>query len=77
MPLITVTYSSSRHAPSLKADIAAGITDKVLTMADAAALIDAREQSQIQEWRAAPLASQYGNCHNQTETATGDAFRPA
>src|ERR1700692_13093 len=27
MPLITVTYSSSRHAPSLKADIAAGVTE--------------------------------------------------
>jgi len=27
MPLITVTYSSSRHSPSLKADIAAGVTE--------------------------------------------------
>lgn len=37
--------------------IAAGITDKALTMADIAALVDAREQSQIQERRAALLAS--------------------
>ena len=29
MPLITVTYSSSRHAPSLKADIAAGVTELI------------------------------------------------
>jgi len=27
MPLITVTYSSSRHAPSLKADIAAAVNE--------------------------------------------------
>jgi 4-oxalocrotonate tautomerase len=27
MPLITVTYSSSRHAPSLKADVAAAVTE--------------------------------------------------
>ena len=27
MPLITVTYSSSRHVPSLKADIAAAVSD--------------------------------------------------
>ncbi len=27
MPLITVTYSSSRNAPSLKADIAAAVSD--------------------------------------------------
>src|SRR4051794_3833340 len=27
MPLITVTYTSSRHAPSLKADIAAAVSD--------------------------------------------------
>lgn len=27
MPLITVTYSSSRHVPSLKADIAAAVGD--------------------------------------------------
>jgi 4-oxalocrotonate tautomerase len=27
MPLITVTYSSSRHTPSLKADIAASVTE--------------------------------------------------
>lgn len=27
MPLITVTYSSSRNAPSLKADIAAAVTE--------------------------------------------------
>ena len=27
MPLITVTYSSSRHSPSLKADIAAAISE--------------------------------------------------
>ena len=27
MPLITVTYSSSRQAPSLKADIAAAVTE--------------------------------------------------
>ena len=27
MPLITVTYSSSRHIPSLKADIAAAVSD--------------------------------------------------
>ncbi|MDO9297652.1 4-oxalocrotonate tautomerase family protein, partial [Bradyrhizobium sp.] len=27
MPLISVTYSSSRHAPSLKADIAAAVTE--------------------------------------------------
>ena len=27
MPLITVTYSSSRQTPSLKADIAAGVTE--------------------------------------------------
>jgi IS1 family transposase len=37
--------------------IAAGITDKVLTMADVAALVDVREQSQIQERRAALLTS--------------------
>lgn len=37
--------------------IAAGITDKVLTMADVAALVDAREQSQIQKRREALLAS--------------------
>ena len=27
MPLITVSYASSRHAPSLKADIAAAVTE--------------------------------------------------
>jgi len=27
MPLITVTYSSSRHSPSLKADIAAAVSE--------------------------------------------------
>jgi 4-oxalocrotonate tautomerase len=27
MPLITVTYSSTRKAPSLKADIAAAVTE--------------------------------------------------
>jgi len=27
MPLITVIYSSSRHSPSLKADIAAGVSE--------------------------------------------------
>jgi 4-oxalocrotonate tautomerase len=27
MPLITVTYSSSRHAPSLKADVASAVTE--------------------------------------------------
>jgi 4-oxalocrotonate tautomerase len=27
MPLISVTYSSSRHAPSLKADIAGAVTE--------------------------------------------------
>ena len=37
--------------------IAAGITDKMLTMEDVAALVDAHEQSQIQERRAALLAS--------------------
>ena len=39
--------------------IAAGITDKVLTMADVAALIDTREQSQIQERGEALLASPF------------------
>jgi IS1 family transposase len=37
--------------------IAAGISDKMLTMADVATLVDARERSQIQERRAALLAS--------------------
>lgn len=37
--------------------IAAGITDKVLTMADVVELIDSREQSLIQSRRKALLAS--------------------
>lgn len=32
MPLITVTYSSSRQAPSLKADIAAAVTELTATI---------------------------------------------
>jgi hypothetical protein len=36
---------------------AAGLTDKAITMADVAALIDARKQSQIQQRREAMLAS--------------------
>jgi 4-oxalocrotonate tautomerase len=39
MPLITVTYSSSRHAPSLKADVAAAVTEltaKIVKSFDAA-----------------------------------------